>query len=711
MQENGKRLKSFIEWYKSGAAEEQLRRCCLCLRLSLLAVRITAQKPKGTGPRSVPLLVRLGKGEVQTRVFQELLIILNLVHTDENLPADTVPSLLETTIHILVRFYAWYCYPAALWKLTAKYNLTGYVISIRSFLSTAASELDAYSLDLQEEARSRGRGSVEFLMSDGVQQELTEIVETASVSSLDVERKHNTDKLVTKRAPTTTVAGASAKSILHTVRRISETESKVTRAVIKEARKRKFTNFRSLAIQRNPDLFARPRGIANHGEEPADRRAVQHAGDPEALEEYIQAHRTELEAEAQEIRGKALADERGCSSATGLPKSTAAWLHWMEIPENETRFRTLLKTSGIDRRRYNQRIVPREGLPAAPRLQAVPPHLRGHRPRWYQALLCRRRGFFALVQQGEIQLVFFAARCRWVSWGVRLHNDADMECSLRAGGLALDHFQPARDLAVANGVTDEAELHSVDLVYRRTVEQRLVFSVESTDGPLVPDPRIVAKMSTDVTDAIVLDDEEEKEPVSSDSSVEGWEPGRSSGNASVVSSAESAAIATSESEDESVVSGEQDKEADDGDASAADDGEEADDESDDARNRAARGANIVENNGYFSFTDDPNYGDLKVEMHTELKAAFGRKNMSKSVTIAHYDGTKETCWMILKAWMVGRVGLDGNAWLMAKPARQRWWLVEMENLQESFRRRGHPTGGTGNAAADAKIREFCPNAF
>ena len=100
-------------------------------------------------------MVRLGKGEVQKRVLQELLIILHLVHTDEKLPADTVSSLLGTTIHMLVRFHAWYGYPAALWKLTSKYNATGYVISARQFISAAASELDAYSLDLQGQARCR----------------------------------------------------------------------------------------------------------------------------------------------------------------------------------------------------------------------------------------------------------------------------------------------------------------------------------------------------------------------------------------------------------------------------------------------------------------------------------------------------------------------------------------------------------------------------
>jgi len=97
--------------------------------------------------------------------------------------------------------------------------------------------------------------------------------------------------------------------------------------------------------------------------------------------------------------------------------------------------------------------------------------------------------------------------------------------------------------------------------------------------------------------------------------------------------------------------------------------------------------------------------DLKVQMVKSLKAPFGGQNMSKAASPHHYDGTKATCWLILRSWMLGRVGLAKNGWMDARVARQRWWLAEFEKLQDDLDKRG---GGTGNDKADDKIIEFLP---
>ena len=120
MEENGNRLNNFRDWYVDPATEGQVRRCCVSLRLSMVATKIAAQKTRDDGPHAgIPTLVRLSRGEVQRRVVDELVTILPILHADPKLPEDTIPSALETVVHILVRFDSWLQYPAAPWKLSA----------------------------------------------------------------------------------------------------------------------------------------------------------------------------------------------------------------------------------------------------------------------------------------------------------------------------------------------------------------------------------------------------------------------------------------------------------------------------------------------------------------------------------------------------------------------------------------------------------------
>ena len=243
----------------------------------------------------MPTIVRLGKGEVQSRVVAELVDILPCVDSDPRLPPDSIEALLETTIHLLIRFHAWLVYPAALWQLSAKYN-PGYVLAIRAFLQIDKEDLDKYSLGLQEAANAHRGDALDYMMSDAVQVEITGIVDEGSASSLDVERKHNVDKLVTKRTPIATVAGASAKSLIHTVRRQG---GRRTREDMRRIKREKFMNYRALGIQKNPDLWQRPRGhLAWMGAEPAasaSASAVVHKGDPAALEEWISEHKAAVD--------------------------------------------------------------------------------------------------------------------------------------------------------------------------------------------------------------------------------------------------------------------------------------------------------------------------------------------------------------------------------------------------------------------------------
>ena len=74
-----KRLKAVGTYYNAPSTSSELRRVSLCLRLSNMAVSLTAQKSKRTAPtlaNRLPLRVRLGNGEIIERtvqLFNELL--------------------------------------------------------------------------------------------------------------------------------------------------------------------------------------------------------------------------------------------------------------------------------------------------------------------------------------------------------------------------------------------------------------------------------------------------------------------------------------------------------------------------------------------------------------------------------------------------------------------------------------------------------------
>ena len=64
--ENEQRMTRFRAWWQQPETEGQLKRACLCLRLTTLALDISAQKPQ-PGKERLPTIVRLGKMEVEQR--------------------------------------------------------------------------------------------------------------------------------------------------------------------------------------------------------------------------------------------------------------------------------------------------------------------------------------------------------------------------------------------------------------------------------------------------------------------------------------------------------------------------------------------------------------------------------------------------------------------------------------------------------------------
>ena len=95
-------------------------------------------------------------------------------------------------------------------------NPLGWLTSIQEFLAMEGSSLDVWcSFQLQQQAMSAGSlvDAVEFLMSEGVQDEVLGMLTQAVANNLDVEREHNQDK-ASESVKTKGLARFSRASIL-----------------------------------------------------------------------------------------------------------------------------------------------------------------------------------------------------------------------------------------------------------------------------------------------------------------------------------------------------------------------------------------------------------------------------------------------------------------------------------------------------------------
>ena len=227
--DNGKRLKAVKAFYSDPTSSIAVRKQVLCLRLTLFATSITAQKKKASDDKD-PILVRLGKREIQKRTSLLLADILQRLRDDPALDiGKTVLALLLTESHLIIRFDIYSRFPTRLWRLTKKFNPQHYTVDILEFLYTAEALLDAgYSLILQKEAWAYAKGveaqAVGYLMSPAVQAEIEGFLEQGSASSLEGERKHQQDK----RSETVKVTGCARASRNSIIRRYLTKRRSVT---------------------------------------------------------------------------------------------------------------------------------------------------------------------------------------------------------------------------------------------------------------------------------------------------------------------------------------------------------------------------------------------------------------------------------------------------------------------------------------------------
>ena len=683
--ESSKRIAAVKAFYDHDGTPQLLKKACLCLRLTLFATSLTAQT-NSTSKRE-PVMVRLGRGEVQSRTSALFVQIVKDLDNDPDLDrTDALAGLLITQAHICIRFDQYSHYPTRLWMLSKKYNPGSFGAGILSFLHTEDLELDGgYSKLLKEEAWARA-GNVEadavaYLMSHEVQSEIAGLLEVAAGSSLEVERKHNQDK----RSETVKISScgtASRNSIIrrYLVHRGRQVDTMDTTRRKHEAALR--LNVRALAVRANPDWFPRARGRLRWEAEVTaeEQSAITHQGDLKAIDRYIADHREELEAELARVRHSARLRHEASSA---VPWSDDDWHRFLD--ENDDKFRNLLRGASDRRRAASQKVVASAGMEEAARVYPARSPSSGHCP----AFSHLGAGLFCFVPEPQSKFVCYVATIGYTVFGMPLSSTGlGFEFDLRFAPPFHEAMKPLPHLFAVWGIRDVAScmVHSLDWSIRRIEVDRVVFSITGAERVRKP-AGVPATVPAPETEDAELDWafdkvgrlEEEDEDL-----------------ASVCSSDESGASSSSgESDDED-----------------HEDGSSEDDEGMPPAARKPAGTHVYYTNGYFTFIDNAGYNDIKCVALPRWcgKNHLGDKNRSKTVTPDNFGDSRAAptrARLVLRAWMLWKANTGDFA--SKRASRRRVFDAERDRLRAdiiALSSAAQPT--TGNAAADKAIRQWAP---
>ena len=277
------------------------------LRFTTYAVSLSSQKQDG--PDDVPILVRLGRGDVQTKTCKLLCEIVGELILDPRLDAAAaLLHLFVTESHIISRYGTYAQFPTGLYRHSQRWNVHGYVVAAEELLSMPDAELDAgYSLGLKREALRKGTFAIALghLLSEPVQADIDYICDGAG-SSMDVERKHNHDKR-SEKVKVMGVARASRNSIMQRYRSRRTQTVRKDMKIKARAKASIHMNARALAVQRMPHLCKRLRGKLHWEKVVAtdDMRKTICQGDSTALAKCVADNKDDLEAEAASVRARA----------------------------------------------------------------------------------------------------------------------------------------------------------------------------------------------------------------------------------------------------------------------------------------------------------------------------------------------------------------------------------------------------------------------
>ena len=716
--DNKVRLEGFKAFASAPSTPPRLRSLAMALQLSDIALNISAKQPDQfllEHDADEPALVRLGSGEVQARSSKRLCEILALLSSGADPLADVASAcftLLLTQLHIVSRFSMYYTFPYALWRLSRRYNGDDCAVACSKFLTSAERLLDVgYCLPLQREALSLpGReAAIAYLLGDSVQREIDQIVTQGAATSLEVERRHQQSKRAEK-CKVVSLARASRDSLLqrYHVRRsrcvIQTIQSK------KQALKLKSMNARAVAISRQPALFSRARGHLKWQapSSSSSKKQIVHKGDGKALNAYIEEHRPDLEAEAKRLRENGKELSSSISDNVEFPLRNAQWMQWIET--HEAKFREALKTASKERQARSACLSASDAeFPAAPRLQ--PALQRLPMTAWQAVLLHQDPGFFLVKgSPGEDQLrVFFAATVRGDLWAYALPQVRHRTCGISTESSFEKEITLLPSLSQLWGVSDSAEVYRVELAHAKDVaiEGFLALFVESATKVA---PRKKRRNPRP---------DEDPEPVDADA-----EPAhRSEHHDDISDGASDDAFSIASSSIDSVLSdvesGVEDEDAKSANSSSSDEGEEAEgpiEEADvdprgDAARRAIAGTHTESRDGYFTYTDNRDYPDVKVLVHSKwcTRDMMGKKAKSRTLTPRRYGESRENpvvCMLALRAWAIHRVNAHG--FVGKHRSRLAWQEAQVSALRRDIVALGFGGAATGYAKLDKLIRGWAP---
>jgi hypothetical protein len=678
--ESSKRLQAVKAFYSHPGTPKLLRRVCLCLRLTMFATSLAAKKKHRNA--DVPVIVALGRGEVQERTANLFATIVPLLTNDPVLDAaDAFRALLLTLTHLVIRFDMYLRYPTKLWMLTRKYNQELYAIEILDFLHTDDKLLDAgYSALLKREAWSFGNNveadAVGYMMSTAVQSELAGLFLVATANSLDVERKHALDK----QFETTKVTGCATASRNCIIRRYLAVRRDALHSKLDVQRSAKSAltlNVRAIAFERNPEMFTRGRGKMRWEESVSgkDMKAIAHQGDEIALQQYIEEHRGELEAELSDRRHVA---KCRAVAASALPLSQDEWLRHLDV--NDEEFRGLLRNAHTARRVISERLQPDAEWGAAPRLYPQVCREHGHVPQWSHL----KPEFYCFKQTDTFSLVCYVASIGHTVYACPLfstpvHNEFDLV------------FQPSfhkslQSIAVVfakAGITDDAAAYKLWWVPQRFGIDRVTIRMDGAE-PAVPPTRAKSKAKSSHEEHVEPEDDDEFEAFLE--KVEGF--------------------AARDSDCDSLCSSQ------DTDQSSSDQANDSESNDEATMPKKAPGTYVVYTNGYFTFTDNKDYPDIKVRVLDRwcTKGFMGVSAKSKTVLPRSFGEERTDCkrsmW-VLKAWMLWKSRT--NDFCNQRAGRRRLFVKEQEDLRNLIVAASSETAPTsGDVTADSLIAKWAP---
>ena len=642
--EQSKRLSAVRAFYSNPGTPVLLRRACLALRLTLFATSLTAQKGTSAGGKE-PMMVRLGRREVQLRTSALLADIVPRLPDDPQVDQKgTLHALLLTQAHIVMRFDMYSRFPTRLFVLTKKYNSTGYLVEIVDFLSMDDRLLDGgYSLLLKREAWERGgqveARAVDYLRSDNVQSELVAVLERASASSLDIERKHQQDK----QSETTKVTGCAAASRDACLRRYL-IRQKAAAARTAEVQTRTLAaarlNIRALAIQQRPELLSQGRGqLRWQGEvDETTRRSVRKQGNEAELAAYIEQHQEDLKAELARRRAAARIED---AAATLLPLTSDSWLQYLD--EHEHEFRDLMRVASQQRRVLSERIQASDDVTGEARVYPAPCREHGHSPLWSHL----PPGFLCFVV-GQHKLVCFVATLGHTVYAAPLNStvvgreyDLFLQtpfCDLlRPLALVLDQAQIPDDRST--------DVYSLEVSPVRFSSDRVTLRIlEATPVPF-------------------------RQPAARASSSKEVEQEKDFGEAEYAEMcAKLDTIGEAESDLESLCSSSEE------DTDTEEEQESEASEEDEGGARMPKGTHVVSDNRYFTLIDNRNFSDcvMQIKKRWCKEEELGVSNMSKRFVTSKFGDERSEptrTKLVLRAWMLWRA--RQNDWCYQRAARRK----------------------------------------